>query len=698
MNEELRQMVIETLRRGEELPAEWASMLFPPQKREYELTYVGKERQEEIIAGTLAVPLQPVRTYGETLTSDAWHDMLIFGDNLQAMKILLEMKQAGKLINANGTNGVKLVYIDPPFATQREFAGSQDQKAYQDKIAGSQFLEFLRRRLVLIHDLLSPDGALYIHLDWRKCHYVKALTDEIFAEGNFQNEIIWQRLSARSDSKTYNHIHDTILFYTKTQSFDFETQYSDYSKEYISKFYRYQDEDGRLYSIGDLTARGLRNGETGQEWRGINPSELGNHWKVKPSTLDKLDTEGRIYWPPNGRVPRLKLYLDERKGRPLQSIWSDISPIQFASSENSAYPTQKPEALVSRVIRSSSQPGDIVLDAFAGSGTTCAVAEKLGRRWIAIDSGKLAIYTIQKRMLSLKEDIGQKGKPLTPKSFTLYNAGLYDFSTLRQLPWQDWRFFALQLFGCRDEPHSIGGLKLDGKRQGASVLVFDHLSQSGRRIDEETIQTIHAAVGDKVGSRFYIIAPRGVFDFQQDYIDLDSVRYYALRIPYSFINELHHREFTALKQPSDETDVNALVDAVGFDFIRPPQVTWAAGLAEIPTIAGSATPAQQAYVQVEAFESRAYIRGQDTRGGIETLSLVLVDLDYDGDIFVADQMHFAAELKANEWRIWLAPDRVGAQAMVVFIDIFGNEAREIVRPEHFGLLTPTPATAVVGGV
>ncbi len=137
---------------------------------------------------------------------------------------------------------------------------------------------------------------------------------------------------------------------------------------------------------------------------------------------------------------------------------------------------------------------------------------------------------------------------------------------------------------------------------------------------------------------------------------------------------------------------------MGFDFIRPPQVTWAAGLAEIPTKAGSATPAQHAYVQVDAFESRAYIRGQDTHGGLETLSLVLVDLDYDGDIFAADQVHFAAELKANEWRIWLASDRVGAQAMVVFIDIFGNEAREIVRPEHFGLPTLAPATAAAGGV
>ena len=144
----------------------------------------------------------------------------------------------------------------------------------------------------------------------------------------------------------------------------------------------------------------------------------------------------------------------------------------------------------------------------------------------------------------------------------------------KQLQWSDWRFFALQLFGCKDEPHTIGGLALDGKLKGASVLVFNHIEQPGRRIDEETIQDIHLAVGKKIGRKFFIIAPRGVFDFQQDYIDLDGVRYYALRIPYSVINELHHRDFIALKQPNDESAVNETVDAVGFDFIQPPKVEW----------------------------------------------------------------------------------------------------------------------------
>jgi site-specific DNA-methyltransferase (adenine-specific)/adenine-specific DNA-methyltransferase len=408
----------------------------------------------------------------------------------------------------------------------------------------------------------------------------------------------------------------------------------------------------------------------------------------------ELERAGRIIYTDSG-YPQFKRYLDENVGERIPDWWDDITPV--SGNESTGYPTQKPTDLLDRIIQASSDPGDIVLDAFAGSGTTIAVAEKLGRRWVAIDCGKLAVYTIQKRLLSLKTEIGQKGKPLTPKPFTLYNAGLYDFSTLRQLPWQDWRFFALQLFGCRDEPHTISGLPLDGKRQGASVLVFDHLSQPGTRIDEETIQSIHAAVGDKVGSRFFIIAPRGVFDFQQDYIDLEGVRYFALRIPYSFINELHHRKFTALKQPSDETDVNAIVDAVGFDFIRPPQVTWTAGIDEPTAKAKTGAPTRQAYVQVEAFESRAYIRGQDTRGGLETLSLVLIDLDYDGDLFVADQVHFAAELRANDWRIALAPEQVGVQNMVVFIDIYGNEAREIVRPDHFGLPTPASATPASEG-
>lgn len=168
MNEEQRSEVVRRLQKGEELSTEWARILFPPDKREYELVYHGKEREEDIVANTLAVPLQRIRTFGRN--GDDWHNMLIFGENLQVMKSLLEEKKRGLLRNADGSSGVRLVYIDPPFATRQDFQGSAEEKAYQDKVAGARFLEFLRRRLVLLRELLSEDGTIYLHLDWRKVH------------------------------------------------------------------------------------------------------------------------------------------------------------------------------------------------------------------------------------------------------------------------------------------------------------------------------------------------------------------------------------------------------------------------------------------------------------------------------------------------------------------------------------------------
>jgi hypothetical protein len=171
MTDEQRQELIRLLQQEEDISPEWARILFPPEKREYELVYHGKAREEDIIADTLGVPLQPVRTFGGN--GSDWHNMLVFGDNIQVMKSLLAMKKAGRLCNADGTPGIRLVYIDPPFATKEEFRGSQDQKAYQDKISGSMFVEFMRQRLVMIQDLLSDDGSLYVHMDWRKSHYFK---------------------------------------------------------------------------------------------------------------------------------------------------------------------------------------------------------------------------------------------------------------------------------------------------------------------------------------------------------------------------------------------------------------------------------------------------------------------------------------------------------------------------------------------
>ena len=181
LSEQEIERIVSLLKEGKPLPEDYKAVLFDT-KKEYELIYADKEREEDILADTMAVPLQKVKTFRNGQKDDGWTNMLTFGDNLQVLKTLLQMKQEGKLKNADGTPGVRLVYIDPPFATRQEFRGSQDQKAYQDKLAGARFLEFLRKRLVFLRELLSEDGSIFLHLDNRRVHYIKLILDEILGE------------------------------------------------------------------------------------------------------------------------------------------------------------------------------------------------------------------------------------------------------------------------------------------------------------------------------------------------------------------------------------------------------------------------------------------------------------------------------------------------------------------------------------
>lgn len=690
MTPEQREELIRLLQQGEDISPEWARILFPPEKREYELVYYGKEREEDILANTLAVPLQPVRTFGKN--GDGWHNMLIFGDNLQAMKSLLEMKKAGKLYNADGTPGVRLVYIDPPFATKQDFAGTQDQKAYQDKISGACFIEFIRKRLILLRELLADNGSIYVHLDTKKLHYIKAVMDEVFGESNFTNEIIWKRTSAHSDSNTYANVHDCVLFYTRSASLVFTSQYLPYTPEYIEERYKHTEttgpRKGQRFADDNLIGTGLKGGGYSYKWKGVLRT-----WRCPIETMREYARENRLYYTKKG-VARIKRYVDDLPGMPPLDLWVDIFPVNSQAAERVDYPTQKPESLLDRIIRSSSTSGDVVLDAFAGSGTTCAVAEKLGRRWIGIDCGKLAIYTIQKRMLNLRKEIGNKGPALKPKALTLYNAGLYDFSQLKALPWESWRFFALQLFQCRDEPHKIGGIQLDGYLKGSSVLVFNHQKKPGIRIDEETFRSLHEALGSRVGRKLFIIAPARTFDFQQDYLDFEDVRYYALRIPYSIIHELHQREFTALKQPADELAVNDTVEAVGFDFIRTPELDYNCGVArrkgELPS---------EAFIRIKTFKSEAVVREPlRKKGNRETLSMVMLDYDYDGVVFDQDAVFFADAIEKVGWEVRFPVESVGRQVMAVFVDIYGNEACEVIPGEKLGrAAAPAPQAKKKGG-
>ncbi len=653
--------IVSLLKEGKPLPEDYKAILFDT-KKEYELIYADKEREEDILADTMAVPLQRVKTFRNGKNGTGWMNMLIFGDNLQVLKTLLQMKQEGKLKNADGTPGVRLVCIDPPFATRQEFRGSQDQKAYQDKIAGARFLEFLRKRLVFLKELLSEDGSIYVHLDWKKSHYLKAAFDEIIGEEFFQRDIAvstgWP-LGFKASTHNWIRGHDAILFYTKSSDFIFNRQYTKYGADYTKRARK--DPDGRLWvdqSLGSL------------------PKEK----------IDQLKREGRVFETTSGGL-RKKQYLDEMPGSLVTDIWTDILPINSQAKEKIDYPTQKPEELLGRIIKASSNPGDLVLDCFAGSGTTLAVAEKLGMRWIGVDCGKLAVYTMQKRLLNIAEskDLENPKKKYGKacKPFTLYNAGLYDYKMIKELPWGQYRDFALKLFQCRDKRHEISKIELDGYLGADSVMVFNYQKHPNALLDRGFIDDLYKHLGDKIGRRFFIIAPAASVRFLEDYIEKGKTKYFILRIPYSIIEEIHNRGFSKIKQPVSEMDVNDTVDAVGFDFIQVPTVEckYVLDKPKNPDLLTHKT--KECVIKIEKFESKVISRKPLEFANLETLSMVMLDYDFDGEVFDLAEVFYAEELKKNGYEVRFAEDKVKGQIMVIYIDIFGNEKREIKTLSHF---------------
>lgn len=332
--------------------------------------------------------------------------LLFHGDNKDVLAHLL----------ANGFRGkVKLVYIDPPFdsgadyvrkvnlrgAASAKLEGEDyslgEQVQYTDIWANDNYLQFMYERLLLLKELLSEDGAIWLHCDYHKSHLLRCLLDEVFSVDHFGGEIIWQRTSARSDSKTVNFIHDTLFLYAKSHNFTWIPQFEDHDEEYKRRFSGV-DSRGR-YQLFDMTSPHLRENMI-YEWKGFPPPENG--WRYSKETMAKLDAEDRIWYPSDKtKRPRLKRYLHESEGRPLQSIWSNIYPVNSQAAERQGYPTQKPEGLIERILAVSTDPGDLILDCFLGSGTTAAVAQKLGRRWIGCDINKGAIQTTGKRLQTL---------------------------------------------------------------------------------------------------------------------------------------------------------------------------------------------------------------------------------------------------------------------------------------------------------
>ena len=347
------------------------------------LTYAGKLTAEQVLLHT--IPAQVERIWQGSTNSNR----LYFGDNLSVLVYLLnDPKICGQ---------VRLVYIDPPFATNKVYKSRKQAEAYSDTLTGARYVEFLRRRLILLHKLLADDGSIYVHLDQTMVFHIKLIMDEIFGPQNFRNFITRKKCNPKNYTrKTYGNISDHILYYTKSDRPVWNRAYVPWSEERAVEEYAYIEEGtGRRYKKVPIHAPGTRNGATGQPWRGMQPPP-GKHWQYIPEKLDELNACGKIYWSPNGN-PRRKVYLDQSDGIPVQDIWLDIKDAHNQMVKITGYPTEKNPDLLTRIIEASSNVGDLVFDCFAGSGTTLAAAAELDRRWIGIDNSSEAIATILKR-------------------------------------------------------------------------------------------------------------------------------------------------------------------------------------------------------------------------------------------------------------------------------------------------------------
>jgi len=447
LTEQEQQEVIRFIEAGKPLPEKYRFLLFDD-KREVELVWNGKTSE----VTNVVLPFQVIEQVDEPRAEKpedmalqaglfdergrqlkGWTNKLIWGDN----KLILSSLKNGPLrdeIEAQG--GLKLIYIDPPFDVGADFSmdieigdetftkkpGILEEIAYRDTWGQGtdSFIAMIHERLILMRDLMADDSTIYVHCDWRVNSFIRLVLEEVFGPSRFINEIIWQRGNPRVNSSRHlSHHTDTILMFSKTDNYQLNIQYTELSKEYYDKYYnKVDDASGKRFMPSPLIGHVGTNKE--YEWRGFTRA-----WRYPHHRLEELDAKGMIYYPEGGEgVPRFKKFIDESSGRAVQSLWTDVSSVNSQAKEDTQYPTQKPEALLERIIRTNSDEGDLVADFFCGSGTTAAVAEKLGRRWIASDLGKFSIHTARKRLIGVQRELKGEGKDY--RAFEILNLGKYE--------------------------------------------------------------------------------------------------------------------------------------------------------------------------------------------------------------------------------------------------------------------------------
>ena len=639
--------LIEAMNNGTEPSPDLLPKLFPGTADKFDvqaldrakipsLEYAGKRSKAAILAeagsGIGTAPLQLVRCFGEGKI-DEWRNMIVQGDNLQFLKTCYNNTDA--LIKSKVKDKVKLIYIDPPFATKSEFGGREGERSYSDKVAMSEFIEGLRERMIYLRELLSDDGSLFVHLDYRSNYLIKVVLDEIFGKDCYKNEIIWCYSIGGKSTRKFGEKHDTIYWYSKTNNYIFNPDGAKISRKPNSHMKASIDETGRERQI----------------------------------KIDRKTGKEYVY------------YLDE--GKIAEDYWTDIETLNREDSQRTNYPTQKPEELLERIIRTASNPGDIVLDCFSGSGTTAAVAEKLNRRWIACDFGKHAIYTIQKRLLriseskALVEEKDNTGKVIAlkgdlyakvSKPFCVVSSGAYDFSHVMNLRkhknvYIDFVLGLFQLTRDDEKASKFNLANIFAIKENNPVEVYPVWEDEFLRdvkIDVNYLQEIVDQSSGRLKGEYFIITPESCANVGDTTVKNQNGRDVLFRIlsfPYKILEDIS-RNLQLQEQPSSQANVNNLITSTAFYFNDDVDI-------EVVRTGDG--------FQITKFETKILDKEGNRFPGISGLAMLLVDLNFEEDKpFDMDITVFAADIdQTGSMKISDLTESVG----LIAIDKHGNESK-----------------------
>lgn len=643
------------------------------------LEYAGKRSKATILAegtaGIGAAPLQIVRTFGEVKDND-WKNLIVQGDNLQFLKTCY--RNIDPLIKDKVKGKVKLIYIDPPFGTGDEYGGKEGQMSYSAKLEGSGFIEANRERLIYLHSLLSDDGLIFVRLDYHFGHYIKIILDDLFDKTNFVNEIVINRGKQRlGGTKKYSTATDSLYVYSKTSNYIF----------FGFKRERYASEakGTNMLMKGERHPRErIFKDPNGEDVVLIPPNN--SHWKFIQKKIDEMYKKNVIYLAksrsglksgimkklgneliPVDYVPSFNFDDDKT----VDSNWTDIS----GYSQDTGYPTENSETLLERVIKTIGSESTTIMDVFGGSGTTAAVAEKLGHRWITCDFGKHSIYTIQKRILNIA-DSKKLGKDIKngekygeqPKPFCVVSSGAYDFEHVMDLKKNKERYidFVLGLFQLARDDQKAARFKLSNiysVKDNNPVEVYpvwndEYLKDV--RIDENYLQQILDQTGGRLRGDYYIITPEtctNVGDMSLNNQDGKQINFHILSFPYKILEDISQK-LELQEQPSSSDNINNLITSTSFYFNEDVEI-------ELKRVSGG--------LKLCKFDTKILDGLGNRFEGLSGVAMLLVDLNYvSGKPFDMDVAVYAKEISDDgTFKIEGLTPSVG----VIAIDKHGNESK-----------------------